>query len=50
MRLSVPKNIWYCFKGISNTKSLILNLPDREHNSDYIKKINLDEFPLKLKI
>ena len=48
--LSVPKNIWYCFKGISNTKSLILNLADREHNNNYIKKINLAEFPLKLKI
>lgn len=48
--LLVPKNIWYCFKGVGSTKSLILNLADREHNNNYIKKINLDEFPLKLKI
>tara|TARA_B100001063_G_C16778346_1_gene567994 strand:+ start:7874 stop:8302 length:429 start_codon:yes stop_codon:yes gene_type:complete len=48
--LSIPPNIWYCFKGLSEKTSLILNISDSEHNEEYIKKINLEEFPLKLNL
>ena len=48
--LSIPPKIWYCFKGLSEKTSLILNITDSEHNEEYIKKINLEEFPLKLKL
>ena len=48
--LSIPPKIWYCFKGLSEKTSLILNISDSEHNEEYIKKINLEEFPLKLKL
>ena len=48
--LSVPPGIWYCFKGLSEKTSLILNISDSEHNEEHIKKINLEEFPLKLKL
>lgn len=49
-RLSIPPGIWYCFKGIGKENNLILNLSNIEHDDNEVKKINLDEFPLKLKI
>ena len=49
-RLYVPPNIWYSFKGISKTQSLILNLSSIEHDENEIKKINLEDFPLKINI
>jgi len=48
--ISIPPKIWYSFKGLSKKTSLILNISDREHDEKNIKKINLDEFPLKLKL
>ena len=48
--LSIPPKIWYSFKGLSEKTSLILNMSDSEHNEEDIKKINLEEFPLKLKL
>tara|TARA_B100000963_G_scaffold339517_1_gene337328 strand:+ start:640 stop:1068 length:429 start_codon:yes stop_codon:yes gene_type:complete len=48
--ISIPPKIWYSFKGISKRTSLILNISDSEHDEKNIKKINLDEFPLKLKL
>ena len=38
------------FKGLSEKTSLILNISDSEHNEEHIKKINLEEFPVKLKL
>ena len=49
-RLNVPPNIWYCFKGISDQKSLILNLSSIEHDEKEVNKIQLDKFPLKIKL
>lgn len=49
-RLSIPPGIWYSFKGIGKKNNLILNLSNIEHDDNEVKKINLDEFPLKLKI
>ena len=46
--LSIPPKIWYSFKGLSKRTSLILNISDSEHDEKDIKKINLEEFPLKL--
>ena len=48
--LSIPPKIWYSFKGLSEKTSLILNIADSEHDEKEIKKINLKEFPLKLKL
>jgi dTDP-4-dehydrorhamnose 3,5-epimerase len=48
--LSIPPKIWYSFKGLSEKTSLILNISDSEHDEKDIKKINLEEFPLKLKL
>lgn len=49
-RLSIPPGIWYSFKGIGKENNLILNLSNIEHDDNEVKKINLEEFPLKLKI
>ena len=49
-RLTIPPGIWYCFKGMGEENNLILNLSNIEHDDNEVKKINLDEFPLKLKI
>ncbi len=46
--ISIPPKIWYSFKGLSKKTSLILNISDYEHDEKDIKKINLDEFPLKI--
>ena len=46
--ISIPPRIWYSFKGLSEKTSLILNISDSEHDEKDIKKINLEEFPLKL--
>lgn len=46
--ISIPPKIWYSFKGLSKKTSLILNISDYEHDEKDIKKINLDEFPLKV--
>lgn len=31
-RLTVPPNIWFGFKGLSRTESIILNIANIEHN------------------
>ena len=46
--ISIPPKIWYSFTGLSKKTSLILNISDYEHDEKNIKKINLDEFPLKI--
>ena len=35
---------------LSKKTSLIRNITDSEHNEEEIKKINLDEFPLKINL
>ena len=44
----IPPKICYSFKGLSKKTSLILNISDYEHDEKDVKKINLDEFPLKV--
>ena len=48
--ITIPPKIWYSFKGISKKTSLILNIADSEHDVNDIKKINRDEFPLKINL
>ena len=48
--ITIPPKVWYSFKGISEKTSLILNIANSEHNVNDIKKINLDEFPLKINL
>jgi dTDP-4-dehydrorhamnose 3,5-epimerase len=42
-RLTVPPKIWFAFKGISKTKSLVLNFANISHKSDTIKKMSLNK-------
>ena len=44
-RLTVPKNLWFSFKGISKNKSLVVNIASIPHDSSEtinlpLKKIN----------
>ena len=48
--LYVPPNIWYSFKGLSKTSSIILNLSSIEHDKNEMKKINMEDFPLNINI
>ena len=48
--MTIPPKVWYSFKGISEKTSLILNIANSEHDVNDIKKINLDEFPLKINL
>ena len=43
-RLTIPPKVWYAFKGHSSSFSLILNIIDQEHQSDYIIREKLDTF------
>ena len=49
-RIYVPPNVWFCFKGLSKNKSLILNLSSIEHDEQELEKIKLEKFPLNIKI
>ncbi len=42
-RLTVPPKIWFAFKAISKTKSLVLNFANISHKSDTIKKMSLNK-------
>ena len=44
-RLTVPPNIWFGFKGLSNKDSLILNIADMLHNPEEVERKSLDSFP-----
>ena len=48
--LSIPPGIWFSFKGIDEGKNIILNLSNFEHDSSEVEKINLEDFPLKIKL
>ncbi len=42
-RLSVPKNIWYGFKGLSKTDNLVVNVASVEHDDNEVLSKNLEE-------
>ena len=43
-RLNVPPGIWFGFKGLNESGSLIMNLADMEHNPDELLRKSIDEF------
>lgn len=48
-RLTVPPKIWFAFKGISKTKSLVLNFANISHKFDTIKKMSLNKIKFNWK-
>ena len=46
-RLSVEPNIWFGFKGISKTESLVVNCADIEHSPNEVEKTDLGSIPYK---
>jgi dTDP-4-dehydrorhamnose 3,5-epimerase len=43
VRLTVPPMIWFGFKGVSDSTSLLLNIADIEHSSDEAERKELSE-------
>ena len=43
-RLNVPPGIWFGFKGLNESGSLIMNLADMEHNPNELLRKSIDEF------
>jgi len=46
-RLTVPPKIWFGFKGVSKTESIILNLANFQHSSKEILRCKKNEIPFK---
>ena len=44
VRVTVPPRIWFGFKGISSSMSLMANIADIEHSPDEVKHKNLSSF------
>jgi len=42
-RITVPPSIWFGFQGVSNSKSLILNIADIVHDPNEIERKSLNE-------
>ena len=42
-RITVPPNYWFGFQGISNDKSIILNISDVLHTEDEIDRLDSSE-------
>ena len=41
-RLTVPPKTWFGFQGLKNTKNLIMNIADLEHDPDEMEKRFID--------
>ncbi len=41
-RLTVPPKTWFGFKGLKNTKNLIMNIADLEHDPNEVEKKLID--------
>jgi dTDP-4-dehydrorhamnose 3,5-epimerase len=44
LRLTVPPGIWFGFKGMSKSPSLLLNVANIEHSPEEVQRKNIDEF------
>lgn len=44
LRLTVPPGIWFGFKGMSKSSSLLLNVANIEHSPEEVQRKNIDEF------
>ncbi len=42
-RLTIPPNVWVGFKGLSQPKSIILNIADIPHDDKEVEKIRIDD-------
>ncbi len=43
IRLTVPPGIWFGFKGISQSSSLVLNVASIPHNPNEVNRKNIDD-------
>ena len=43
--ISVPSNIWFAFKGLSKTDSLVCNISNIVHSSKEVVSCNLNDIP-----
>jgi len=43
-RLTVPPNIWFAFKGLAETESLLANVADLEHDPLEVERLPLSTF------
>lgn len=43
VRITVPPGIWFAFKGINSTQSLVLNIASIEHDPDEVNRLELSE-------
>ena len=43
IRLTVPPGIWFGFKGISQSSSLVLNIASIPHNPNEVDRKNIDD-------
>ena len=47
VRLTVPPNIWFGFKGIANNPSLVTNIADLKHDTEEVIKKEMTAFCYK---
>jgi dTDP-4-dehydrorhamnose 3,5-epimerase len=45
VRLTVPPNIWFAFKGTATSTSLIVNLADIQHDPEEVERMELEQIP-----
>ena len=44
-RLTIPPKVWVGFQGLSDKKSMLLNLADLSHNQNEVDRKEIDEIP-----
>ena len=47
VRLTVPPKIWFGFKGLSKTESIIINLTDLEHDPKEVLRCKINKIKFK---
>ncbi len=43
VRITVPPGIWFAFKGLNSSQSLVLNIASIEHDPDEVERVELSE-------
>ena len=46
VKITIPPNIWFAFKGLKKPYSLIMNFADLEHNKEEVKTSPLSSYSL----
>ena len=49
VRLTVPPSIWFGFKGLSKSRSLILNLANIEHDPLEVERLHINDMKFNWK-